>query len=435
MIERYSRPEMRELWSDRARYATWLEVELSACRAMEDEGRVPPGTSLELRQRLRIDAARIAEIEERTRHDVIAFLSHLEEQAGEAVRWLHLGLTSSDVLDTAFALQLRQAGGLLLADMDALLSVLKRRSLELRDLPMVGRTHGMHAEPTSVGLVFAGYYAEMTRNRERLARALDGVAVGKLSGAVGVYGNTSPEVERVTLSYLGLRPETCATQVVPRDRHAELFSVLALLASSLERMAVQVRNWQRSEVGEAAEPFGSGQKGSSAMPHKRNPILAENLCGLARLVRSYATAALEDVPLWHERDISHSSVERVIAPDATTLCDFMLHRMTGMMAGLEIRRERLAQNLLQSRGLVFSESVMLALVGKGLPRQQAYELVQRHALAALEGEGDFLERLKSDPQIAAQITASELEACFDLRHHLRHCEVILRRVLESEGES
>jgi adenylosuccinate lyase len=310
--------------------------------------------------------------------------------------------------------------------------VLRRRAFELKEQPMVGRTHGIHAEPTSVGLVFAGFYAEMERNRRRLGRALEAVSVGKLSGAVGVYGNLTPRVEELAMERLGLAPEPCATQVVARDRHAELFSTLALIAATIERMALQVRHWQRTEVGEAREAFGGGQKGSSAMPHKRNPILSENLCGLARLVRGYAAPALQDVPLWHERDISHSSVERVIGPDSTILTDFMLDRVTRLMDGLVINPERILANLESSYGLVFSEGVMLALVRKGLVRQRAYELVQRPALAALDRSTSFAEELAADPQVSELLNPEELEACFDLGHHLQHVDTIFSRVFPTE---
>jgi adenylosuccinate lyase len=433
MIDRYSRDVMRALWSDRGRYERWLEVELAVCEAMEGQGEVPAGTAARLRGAIRIDPARILEIEARPRHDVIAFLTHLEEQAGEETRWLHLGLTSSDVLDTAFALQLRAAARMILEGIDRLREALERRAHEHRRTPMIGRTHGMHAEPTVVGLVFAGFHAELGRQRARIERALEAVSVGKIAGAVGVYGNVSPEVEEAALRALGLAPETCATQVVARDRHAELFCALAQLASSLERIALQVRHWQRSEVGEASEPFGRGQKGSSAMPHKKNPILAENLCGLARLVRSTVGPALEDVPLWHERDISHSSVERVIAPDATALCDFMLERLTGIISGLVVNRERVAANLAASRGLTFSESVMLGLVRTGLPRQRAYELVQRAALRALDGEGELARLLAADPEVSARLPREALEACFDLEHHLRYVDRIFERVFGEEA--
>jgi adenylosuccinate lyase len=428
MIERYSRAPMRALWSDQARYETWLEVELAVCSEMERLGRVPVGTAEQVRAKVAIDPERVQRIEERVRHDVIAFLTHLEEQVGEPARWLHLGLTSSDVLDSAFALQLGRAGELLLEALDGLLQALARRAAETRHLPMVGRSHGIHAEPTAVGLVFAGAYAELGRQRRRLVNALEEVAVGKIAGAVGVYGNVSPEVEAGALAALGLAPETCATQVVARDRHAAFFAALAQLASSLERLAQQVRHWQRTEVGEAYEPFGRGQKGSSAMPHKRNPILTENVCGLARLVRSAVIPALENVALWHERDISHSSVERVLAPDVTTLVDFMLYRMTQVISGLELDERRLAANLALSGGLIYSEAVLLALIGKGLARQSAYELVQRCALATQAGAGAFRTLLGQDAEIARALSPAEIDACFDVEHHLRFVDVIYQRV-------
>ncbi|PID37886.1 MAG: adenylosuccinate lyase [Proteobacteria bacterium] len=432
MIDRYTRHDMRVLWSDRTRYETWLEVELAVCRAMEMEGDlVPAGTADKVRLNASIDPERILEIEVKVRHDVIAFLTHIEQQAGEPARWLHLGLTSSDVLDTAFALQLKQAGLILLGRVDSMLEVLERRARETKDVPMIGRTHGIHAEPTSVGLVFGGYYAEMLRHRGRLAKAVRELSHGKISGAVGIYTNITPSIEAAALKSLGLEPETCATQVVPRDRHAQFFCVLAQMAATLEKMAVQVRHWQRTEVGEAREAFGRGQKGSSAMPHKRNPILSENVCGLARLVRSHAQCALENVALWHERDISHSSVERVIAPDATSLVDFMLHRMTGVMDGLVIVREQMAHNLSLSGGLIYSEAVMLSLVRKGLGRQRAYELVQKAAMAAQEQRGEFERLLGEDEEIMSRLSAKELSACFDVDHHLRHVNMIFDRIFQT----
>jgi adenylosuccinate lyase len=434
MIDRYSRPALRALWSDARRFDVWLDVELAACAAMEEEwaGRVVPrGTAERVRARAagRLDPRRILEIEERTRHDVIAFLTHVEELAGEEARFLHLGMTSSDVLDTSLALLLAEALDLILDGLGKLRQALRRRALEHRRTPMIGRSHGIHAEPITLGLVFAGHHAEAARNAERLAAARAGIAVGKIAGAVGTYAHLSPAVEARALSALGLRPETVATQVVARDRHAELFDALALLGASIERLAVEVRHLQRTEVGEAEEPFGKGQKGSSAMPHKKNPILAENLTGLARLLRGYAVAALEDVALWHERDISHSSVERVIAPDATTLADFMLHRAAGLVDGLVVHPERMRANLDRTAGLIFSEGVMLALVRTGLPRQSAYEMVQRSALAALQQGGGFHERLAADPEVAARLAPAELAACLDLDHHLRHADAILDRAL------
>jgi adenylosuccinate lyase len=394
---------------------------------MEAEGIVPAGTAETVRRRAVVDAERIDEIERTTRHDVIAFLSQIEETAGPAARWLHFGMTSSDVLDTAFALQLGRAGALLLEDLDGLLEALGRRAREHASTPVVGRSHGIHAEPTSLGLVFASFHAEMQRNRRRLESALHTVATGKIAGAVGNYGNLSPEIERRTLERLGLRPETIATQVVPRDRHAELFAALAILGAGIERIALTVRHWQRTEVGEAEEPFGGGQKGSSAMPHKRNPILSENLTGMARLLRSHAQAALENVALWHERDISHSSVERVIAPDATTVADFALRRITRLVSGLVVKPEAMRRNLDRSGGLIFSERLLLALVRTGLPRQEAYQMVQRCALAALDGQGAFRDRLRADPDVVSRLGEAGIDAAFDLEHHLRHVPEMLRR--------
>lgn len=431
MISRYSRPELTQLWSDGARYEAWLAVELAACEAMEREGVVPQGTAAAVRGKAegRLDPERILEHERVTRHDVIAFLTHVEELAGEPARWLHLGMTSSDVLDTSLALLCRRALDLILAGVDGLADVCAARAREHRRTPMIGRSHGIHAEPTTAGLTFARWHAELGRARDRVERARDTICVGKIAGAVGTYANVSPAVEAEALQSLGLRPETVATQVVGRDRHAELLVALALLGAVIEQMAVTIRHWQRTEVGEAQEGFAVGQKGSSAMPHKKNPILSENLTGLARLLRSYADASLENVALWHERDISHSSVERVVLPDATTLADFMLARATGLVRDLVVRPERMRANLELSGGLIFSEAVLLALVRTGLPRQQAYEMVQRCALAAQEGTQSFRALLGADADIAARLSAAELDALFDLDHHLRHADLIFRRAL------
>ncbi|MEK6606079.1 MAG: adenylosuccinate lyase [Myxococcota bacterium] len=434
MIGRYARKEAAEVWSDAHRYALWLDVEIAACGAMEEAGIVPAGTADSVRRAARIDPQRVAEIEARTRHDVIAFLTHVEESCGEPARWLHLGMTSSDVLDSAFALQLRQAVDLLIEGVDRLLVALRRRAEEHRRTPMIGRTHGMHAEPTTAGLVFLRFYDEMARNRARLLDAREVVSVGKISGAVGVYGGTlTPAIEARALSQLGLSAEPVASQVVARDRHAVLFARMAICAATIEKLALQLRHWQRTEVGEAEEPFAEGQKGSSAMPHKRNPILSENLSGLARLMRAYATAAIENVALWHERDISHSSVERVIAPDATVTLDFMLHRAAGLVEGLVVRPERMRENLARHADLVFSEAVLTALIRRGLGRQQAYELVQRHAMAALRGERPFRAGLESDAEVHSRIEAAELAACFDLEHHLGHVDAIFERALGSQS--
>jgi adenylosuccinate lyase len=414
-------------------------VELAACEAMEAGGRVPVGTAAQVRVKAagQLDAKRILEIEERTRHDVIAFLTHVEELAGESARWLHLGMTSSDVLDASFAMLLREAADEILAGIDQLRGALAAKAQAHRDTVMIGRSHGIHAEPIVAGLVFAGAFAEVGRARRALLLARDEVSVGKIAGAVGTYANLDPEIERQALGKLGLRPEVVPTQVVARDRHAGFFSALARLGTAVERFALTQRHWQRTEVGEAHEAFGKGQKGSSAMPHKKNPILSENLCGLARLLRAYASSALENVALWHERDISHSSVERVIGPDATGIADFMVRRAAGLVEGLVVYPERMQRNLEHTGGLYFSEGVMLALVRTGLARQTAYEMVQKHALAASAELGtgappSFRTRLRSDPEIAARLTAADLDQAFDLRHHLRWSGTIIDRALRDQ---
>jgi adenylosuccinate lyase len=439
MIERYTRPVLTALWSDARRYETWLKVELAACEAMEEAGVVPVGTAAEVRGKAsgKLDPKRILEHEERTRHDVIAFLTHVEELAGASARWLHLGMTSSDVLDAGFAILLREAADEIMAGIDQLRAALAHKADEHRQTVMIGRSHGIHAEPIVAGLVFAGFFAEVGRAKRAFVAARDEVSVGKIAGAVGTYANLSPEIESRALATLGLRPETVPTQIVARDRHAGYFQALARLGTAVERMALTVRHWQRTEVGEASEAFGKGQKGSSAMQHKKNPILSENLCGLSRLLRSYADTALENVALWHERDISHSSVERVIGPDATGIADFMIRRAAGLIEGLVVMPERMRKNLEQTGGLYFSEGVMLALVRTGLPRQTAYEMVQKHALAAAAELGtglppSFRNRLGADPEIASRLTPSDLDQAFDLRHHLRWSGAIIDRALRDQ---
>jgi adenylosuccinate lyase len=434
MIARYTRPKLTELWSDAHRYDTWLRVELAAAVAMEAAGAVPAGTAAAVRTKAsgKLDPARILEHEERTRHDVIAFLTHVEELAGEPARWLHLGMTSSDVLDASLAVILIEAADEILAGVDLLRAACRRRAEEHRATPAIGRSHGIHAEPITAGLVFAGFYAELGRARAALASARAEIAVGKIAGAVGTYANLDPAVEKAALDSLGLRREVVPTQIVARDRHAAYFSALARLGTAVERIAVTVRHWQRTEVGEATEAFGKGQKGSSAMPHKKNPILSENLCGIARLLRSYASAALEDVALWHERDISHSSVERVIGPDATGLADFMVRRAATLVDGLVVNAARMKQNLELSGGLFFSEAVLLGLVRKGMARQAGYELVQRNALKAAAGEGSFRALLGADPDIASRLTPAEIDSAFNLDHHLRHAGAIIDRALEDK---
>jgi adenylosuccinate lyase len=428
MIPRYTPKEFRELWSDRTRYGVWLEVELAGCESMEVAGLVPKGTAKTIRDlELELDPAVIEEIERTTRHDVIAFLTHVERLAGPPARWLHRGMTSSDVVDTSLSILLVRAADLLLERTDRLIAALANRAREHAKTPLIGRSHGIHAEPVTFGIALAGHLAEVKRGRKRLEAARHEVAVGKLAGAVGTYAHLSPEIEERALASLGLRPETVSTQVVARDRHAAYFSALALLAAAIERFATNVRHWQRTEVGEAEERFSQGQKGSSAMPHKRNPILSENLCGLARVVRSAVTPALENIALWHERDISHSSVERMIAPDATTTLGFMLERATGLVEGLVVYPENMKRNLERTGNLFFSEAVMLALVEKGLARQQAYEMVQRNAMRAFRGEGAFRDFLGQDPDIQAKLTPAELDECFDLDHALRYAEALVER--------
>ncbi len=432
MIPRYSPAEFVALWSDDTKYKKWLDVELAACDAMEDEGLVPRGVAARLRdKKLVLDAKRIDEIERTTKHDVIAFLTHVEELAGADARWLHRGMTSSDVLDTSLALLLKDATDLLLTRCDRLLDALAVRAREHAETPLIGRSHGIFAEPITFGLAFAGHHAEVARGRARLALARDEIAVGKIAGAVGSYAHLTPGLEARALASLGLRGETVSTQVVARDRHAALFSAMALLASSVERFATNVRHWQRSEVGEAEEAFTKGQKGSSAMPHKRNPILSENLCGLSRIVRSAVTPALENVALWHERDISHSSVERMIGPDATTTLGFMLERAASLAAGLVVYPENAKRNLERAGALYFSEAVLLSLVEAGMARQDGYVLVQRNAMKTFHGEGTFHENLAADADITAKLSREKLDACFDLAHALRHVPALIERALAS----
>jgi adenylosuccinate lyase len=435
MIPRYTRPEMARLWTPEHRYRIWLDIELLACEAMAQLGEVP-AADLSILQRAfqgfafgPAEVARIEEIERTVKHDVIAFLTFVEERGGPAARHLHRGMTSSDVLDTAFAVQLRDATALLLGGVDRVRAAVKGRALEHRRTPMIGRSHGIHAEPTTFGLKLAGWYAAWGRRREALARAAQGVAVGKISGAVGTFASVDPRVEAHVMERLGLAgAEPAATQVVARDRHAELFAALATAGGVLEQQAGEVRHLQRTEVREAEEPFTPGQKGSSAMPHKRNPILSENLTGLARLLRGYAVAALEDVALWHERDISHSSVERVIGPDATLALDFALSRFAGMIEGLRVYPERMRENLELTGGLFDAGRVLLALVEKGVGRQEGYVFVQRNAMKVWEEQVDFRAALKADPDVKRALSDAEIEACFDLQHHLKHVDTIFARV-------
>jgi adenylosuccinate lyase len=435
VIERYTRPAMGRLWSDEGKYATWLRVELAVCEAYARRGRIPPDALARIRARARVDLPRIQEFQVRVKHEMIALLSSLEEQLGTDSRFVHIGLTSNDVWDTALALQLGQAAALLLTGQERLREAVGALARRHKDTVIVGRTHGVHAEPTTFGLKAAVWYTEAGRNLERLQRARTAVMVGKLSGAVGNFAHVEPDLELEVCQELGLTPAAVSTQIVQRDRHAEFSTALAIAAASLEKIALEVRGLQRTEVLEVQEPFAEGQKGSSAMPHKRNPELSERICGLVRVIRSNALAALENVALWHERDISHSSVERVILPDSTILLDYLLDLTTTVVEGLEVDPARMADNLDLSYGLVYSQRVLLKLTEAGLPRQVAYELVQRHAMRAWRERRPFLELLASDPEVSDRLGAAGLKECFDPAWFLRHVDTIFRRAgLIPEGK-
>ena len=428
MIPRYSRPQMSAIWEPENRYRIWLAIEQHACDALAAAGVIPASAARAVREKGAFDIARIDEIERETKHDVIAFLTSLAEHVGPEARFVHQGLTSSDVLDTCLAVQLKQASDILLADIDTLLAVLKRRAFEHKNTLTIGRSHGIHAEPTTFGLKLAGFYAEFQRARSRLERAKDEIATCAISGAVGTFANVDPGVEAHVAKMLGLVPEPISTQIIPRDRHAVYFATLGVIASSLERLALEIRHLQRSEMREAEEYFSPGQKGSSAMPHKRNPVLSENLTGLARLVRSSVVPALENVALWHERDISHSAVERVIAPDATIALDFALARMTGLVDKLVVYPEAMAANLARLGGLHNSQRVLLALTQAGMSREDAYSAVQRNAMPVWEGKGSFADLLAADPEVARHLKPGALAALFDDAYHLKHVDTIFRRV-------
>ncbi len=427
MIERYSRPEMACLWSDEHRLRGWLEVELAVTAVREERGEVPVGATERLRRNVRLDPARMAQIEAEVRHDVIAFLTMVAETGGDDARHLHAGLTSSDLVDTALALQVGDAGRLLLGGVRRLRRAVWELAQRHRSTPMAGRTHGVHAEPITFGLKCLVWSEELGRGARRLEAALADMAVGKFSGSVGTLAHLEPQVEEAALARLGLRAEPVASQVVQRDRHAALLCALALLGATLEKIALEIRHLQRSEVREVEEPFARGQKGSSSMPHKRNPVQCERVCGLARLLRAYAQAGLEDVALWHERDISHSSVERVALPDAFLLADFLVDAMLGIVTGLVVHPERMRANLEASGGLVFSQRVLLALVESGLSREEAYGIVQAHALEALDGGGGFRPRLEADPRVRAALGPQRLAACFDLQPYLRNVDALFAR--------
>lgn len=434
MIPRYSRRVMAQIWEPENRFRKWLQIELLACEAMVKLGEVPASAWENIRQKATFDPKRIEEIEKVVKHDVIAFLTSVSEKVGPEARYLHLGLTSSDILDTSLAMLLVEAAAVLEEDIKKLLDVLKKRAYEHKLTPMMGRTHGMHAEPITFGLVLALWYAEMERNLERLRRVKAGIAYGKISGAVGTYAHLNPAVEAYVCEKCGLKPAPISNQIVQRDRHADYFAALAIIASSVEKIALQIRHLQRTEVNEAEEPFSEGQKGSSAMPHKRNPIASENLMGLSRLMRSYSLAAMENIALWHERDISHSSVERIIAPDATILLDYMLDRLTQLLENLVVYPQNMLNNMQLTHGLVFSEGVMLKLVQKGLNREEAYNLVQKAAFQSRQEQKDFEKILLNDSQILKYLGKDEIKECFNLNHFYRHVETIFKRVFEHSEE-
>jgi len=419
---------MGRIWEDENRYSKWLDVELAACEAMAEEGIVPREALKTIKDRAAFSVERILEIEKQTKHDVIAFLTNLEEHIGPDSRYIHLGLTSSDVLDTSFALLLKEAMDRIIQGARDFMEVIKKRAMEHKYTPMIGRSHGIHAEPITFGLKLAVWYEEMRRNLHRLQDALEVISYGKISGAVGTFANVSPRVEAYVCKKLGLKPAPISTQIVQRDRHAQYFTSLAILAGTLEKIAIEIRHLQRTEVLEAEEPFSKGQKGSSAMPHKKNPIGCENISGLARLVRTNALAAMENMALWHERDISHSSVERVIAPDSTILIDYMLNRLKGIVDGLVVHPEKMAHNMNLTKGLIFSQQALMKLAEKGIERQKAYVMVQRNALKVWEGEDSFKDLILKDGEIMQYLDTKDVEEIFDINYHLKHVDHIFERV-------
>jgi len=428
MIRRYTHPEMGTIWTEQRRYETWLEVELAAAEAMSEAGLVPSDAARELRAKATFDIGRIEEIEQTTQHDVIAFTTAVAEKVGPAARWLHFGLTSSDVVDTAQALQMREACDVILKDITDLMEAVRVRADEHRRTPMIGRTHGVHAEPMTFGLKLALWYAELQRDLERVLRARHVISVGKISGAVGTFAHLDPAIEANVCARLRLQAAPVSSQIIQRDRHAELMAALAITAASLEKFALEIRGLQKTEIGEVEEPFGKGQKGSSAMPHKRNPVGCEQITGLARLVRANAVAALENIALWHERDISHSSVERVILPDSFIALDHMLRRFTRIVRGVVVYPERMRENLNRSRGVVFSGTVLLELAKRGISREQAYEWVQRNAMRSFHEQKDFKALLLADPDLTRVLSPSEIEKAFDLNDQLRNVDAIFDRV-------
>jgi len=428
MIERYTRPEMGRIWTLENRFRKWLEVEIAVCEAMAEEGLIPEDAAKRIKEKAGFSVERILEIEKETKHDVIAFINNVSEYIGSDSRFFHMGLTSSDILDTSFALLLKEATLLIIDGLKELMESIKKKAFQYKDTPMIGRSHGVHAEPITFGLKCALWYSDMKRNRKRLENALDVISYGKISGAVGTFANIPPEVEERVMKKLGLKRPEISTQIIQRDRHAEYFSTLAVVAGTMEKIAVEIRHLQRTEVLEVEEPFGKGQKGSSAMPHKKNPILCENITGLSRIVRANAISAMENIALWHERDISHSSVERVIGPDNTILVDFMIHRLKGIIDGLVVHPENMMKNLNLTKGLIFSQQVMLSLTKKGLERQKAYDMVQRNALRVWNEGIDFKTALLQDKEIVNYLSHDEIERIFDLKYHLRYVDYIFERV-------
>jgi len=428
MISRYTRPEMGRIWDLDNRYSKWLDVEIAACESMAEEGLIPMEALETIQKKANFSVNRILEIEEETKHDVIAFLTNVEEYVGPDSRYIHLGLTSSDILDTSFALLLKEAMDMILKAVKNLMDVIRRRAYEHKHTVMIGRSHGIHAEPITFGLKLAVWYSETERNLRRLEEARDVISHGKLSGAVGTFANISPKIESITMKKLGLKPADISTQIIQRDRHAQYFTSLAILAGTLEKIAVEIRHLQRTEVLEAEEAFSKGQKGSSAMPHKKNPIGSENISGLARLVRSNCLASMENMPLWHERDISHSSVERVIGPDSTILVDYMLHRMAGIIDGLVVHSDRMIENLNKMKGLIFSQQILMKLATKGLERQKAYVITQRNAMKVWEKEVEFKGLILEDQEIGKYLSKNEIEEIFDINYHLKYVDEIFDRV-------
>ncbi|MDH5767870.1 MAG: adenylosuccinate lyase [Nitrospirota bacterium] len=431
MIPRYTRPEMGQLWDVKAKYQKWLDVEIAVCEAWAELGEIPIDVVNVIKKKAMFDVKRIDEIESVVKHDVIAFLTSVAENVGPESRFIHKGLTSSDIIDTALSLLMKNASDIIIQDIKGLMDVLKRQAYKYREVPTMGRSHGVHAEPMTFGLKFALWYEDMKRNLERMKRAKEIISAGKLSGAVGTFSNIPPIIEEKVCKKLGLKPEPVATQIVQRDRHAEYLTTLALIAASIEKIVIEIRHLQRSEVLEAEEPFMAGQKGSSAMPHKRNPVGCENLSGLARLIRANAMAALENIALWHERDISHSSVERVIIPDSSILIDYMLDRLKGILDGLHVYPKKMKDNMAKSYGLYNSQRVMLALIDKGLTREDAYGIVQRNAMKSWQSGVEFKKLLLKDKEVKKYLSAKEIENIFDLKYYLKNVDYIFKRVFGS----